>query len=105
MKVLRFKGKYKDLIISGRKRSTIRMETSLNSGDLVYLEAGEERIGEAIVREVRELSLEELDDDLAREDGFQSVKDLIDELTSIYGDEIFYRRLKLIKFDLIGGRD
>jgi len=102
MKVLKFKGKYKDLIISGRKRSTIRMETILNPGDLVYLEAGEERIGEAIIREVRELSLEELDDYLAREDGFQSVEDLINELASIYGDEIFNRRLKMIKFDLIG---
>ncbi len=102
MKVLKFKGKYKDSIISGRKRSTIRMETILNPGDLVYLEAGEERIGEAIIREVRELSLEELDDYLAREDGFQSVEDLINELASIYGDEIFNRRLKMIKFDLIG---
>ncbi|ACB07799.1 ASCH domain-containing protein [Candidatus Korarchaeum cryptofilum] len=102
MKVLKFKGKYKSWIISGRKRSTIRMETSLNPGDLVYLEAGEERIGEAIIREVRELSLGEIDDDLAREDGFQSVDDLIDELISIYGDEIFNRRLKLIRFDLIG---
>jgi hypothetical protein len=102
MKVLKFKGKYKDWIISGRKRSTIRMETSLNPGDLVYLEAGEERIGEAIIREVRELSLEEIDDDLAREDGFKSVDDLINELISIYGDEIFNRRLKLIRFDLIG---
>jgi hypothetical protein len=102
MKVLKFKGKYKSWIISGRKRSTIRMETSLNPGDLVYLEAGEERIGEAIIREVRELSLGEIDDDLAREDGFQSVYDLIDELISIYGDEIFNRRLKLIRFDLIG---
>jgi hypothetical protein len=102
MKVLKFKGKYKDWIISGRKKSTIRMETSLNPGDLVCLEAGEERIGEAIIREVRELSLEEIDDDLAREDGFKSVDDLINELISIYGDEIFNRRLKLIKFDLIG---
>jgi hypothetical protein len=102
MKVLKFKGKYKSWIISGRKRSTIRMETSLNPGDLVYLEAGEERIGEAIIREVRELSLGEIDDDLAREDGFKSVDDLINELISIYGDEIFNRRLKLIRFDLIG---
>jgi hypothetical protein len=101
MKVLKFKGKYKSWIISGRKRSTIRMETNLNPGDLVYLEAGEERIGEAIIREVRELSLGEIDDDLAREDGFQSVDDLIDELISIYGDEIFNMRLKLIRFDLI----
>ncbi|RDD53132.1 MAG: ASCH domain-containing protein [Candidatus Korarchaeota archaeon NZ13-K] len=103
MKVLRFRGKYRDAIISGRKRTTIRRESSLRPGDLVMVEVGEERIGEALIKCVEEVCVEELNDELAEEDGFGSLSELLMELRSIYGDDVLREgtKLKLIRFEIV----
>ncbi len=102
MKKLKFRGKYKGRILSGEKRTTLRRETKLKPGDRVVVEAGEEEIGEAVIREISEIKVEELTDEHAREDGFSNLEELLRELSSIYGKEVLSKgtRLKLIKFDM-----
>lgn len=101
MRILKFKKKYGEMISSGRKRMTIRIEANFKPGEIVTLEVGGERIGEAVIREVEEVSVEELSDEIAREDGFESLRELLEELRSIYGDEALRerKRLKLIRFE------
>lgn len=101
-KRLKFREKYKEGILSGRKRTTLRRETKLKPGDKVVIEAGEERIGEAVIEDVSEIRVEELTEEHAREDGFSSLEELLRELKSIYGSEVLRSgtRLKLIKFDM-----
>ncbi|MEM3446152.1 MAG: ASCH domain-containing protein [Candidatus Korarchaeum sp.] len=102
MKVLRFKGKYKHAIASGRKRATVRRESDLKPGDFVLIEAGGERLGEALIRCVEEILVDELSDEIAREDGFESLSELLNELGSIYGVEALRsgNKFKLIRFEL-----
>ncbi len=106
-KKLKFKGKYKEKILSGKKKITIRRETSLKPGDKVLIESGEEEIGEAVIKEVLNIRVEDLTDEHAREDGFSNLKELLGELRSIYGKQVLKRgtRLKLIRFDMESKRD
>ncbi len=99
---MKFKGKYREKLLSGRKKSTIRRGTSLRPGDKVIIESGEESLGEALIKEVSDVRVEELTDEHAREDGFSNLKELLEELSSIYGSRILRKgtKLKLIKFDM-----
>ncbi len=101
-KRLKFRGKYKGRILSGEKKTTLRMRTGLRPGDRVIVEAGKEEIGEAVIREVSDVRVEDLTDEHAREDGFSSLEELLRELKSIYGEEVLRKgtKLKLIKFDV-----
>lgn len=101
MRTLKFKKKYREMIISGRKRATLRKEADFDLGDIVILEVGGERIGEAVIKGVEEVSVEELNDEIAREDGFENLHELLEELRSIYGEEILAGgvKLKLIRFE------
>lgn len=103
MKKLRFRGKYREKILEGIKRTTLRRETMLKPGDKVLVEVGNEKIGEALIREVRELYVEELTERHAKEDGFPSLDKLLRELKSIYGEEVLRKgtKLKLIRFDMV----
>ncbi len=105
MRTLRFKRKYREAIISGRKGITIRRESDLRPGDLVVLEVGEERIGEALIKCVDEVRSDELNEEIAREDGFESLSELLDELRSIYGDDALMKgvKFKLIRFEMLRG--
>lgn len=102
MKKLRFRSKYRDKILEGKKRTTLRRETKLKPGDRVLVEVGNEQIGEALIREVFEVKVEELTDHHAREDGFSSLDELFKELKSIYGKDVLRKgtKLKLIRFDM-----
>jgi len=104
-KKLKFKGKYKEALISGRKKTTLRLSTELKPGDIVILEAGEEELGEAVIERVLDIRIEELTDKHAAEDGFSSKAELLRELKSIYGSSVLREgtRLKLIKFELRKG--
>lgn len=105
MRTLKFKRKYREAIVSGRKRTTIRRESDLKPGELVVVEVGEERIGEALIKCVDEVDFNELSEELAREDGFESLSELLRELRSIYGDDALRNgvKFKLIRFELLEG--
>ncbi len=96
MKHLEFSGEYRELIISGKKRVTIRKRVNLKVGDEVYVHCGGEIIGKAKILEVEKKRVDELTDDDAKLDGFKNKDELIKELKRIYGDSAeFY----VVKFE------
>ena len=95
MKHLEFKRKYADLLLSGKKRITIRNWTNLKAGDEVYVHCGGKIIGKAKISAVERKKISELTDEEARLDGFSSREDMVEELERIgYGDEVY-----VIRFD------
>ncbi|AAR39013.1 NEQ158 [Nanoarchaeum equitans Kin4-M] len=85
MKNLEFKGEYKDLIISGKKVATIRIgKLPIKKGQKLYIHSGGYVIGEAIVKDVKIIRLKDIDNDMAKKDGFESKEELIAKLKEHY---------------------
>ncbi|RLI30216.1 MAG: hypothetical protein DRO46_01005 [Candidatus Hecatellales archaeon] len=84
-KPLNFSKEYKQKILSGEKRSTIRLRTSLKLGEIVEVNVGGEKIGTAQIVKVERKRLEQLTDNDARQDGFRNVKELLRALRKHYG--------------------
>ncbi len=97
MKHLEFSGTYRYLLLSGKKKATIRKKISkLKEGDVVFVHCGGEIIGKAKITSIERKRLDELTDEDAVLDGFKNREELIRELKRIYGDEDeFY----VIKFE------
>ncbi|WP_457549833.1 ASCH domain-containing protein [Archaeoglobus sp.] len=85
MKHLEFKDKYKELLLSGRKKATIRLQCYVREGDEVFVHCGGKIIGTAKIKKVEERSLEDVDEELAKADGFNSKEELINEIKKLYG--------------------
>ncbi len=101
MKHLEFKGKYKEDLLSGRKKATIRKDCNLKKGEVVVVHCGGEMIGEAIIESVEKKWFEELSDEDAKRDGFESLEELKEELLSCYGskpEEVYVIRFTLFPF-------
>ncbi len=96
MKHLEFKDRYKELLMSGRKRATIRTRCYVKEGDEVFVHCGGKIIGTAKIRKVEERSLDELDDEIARADGFESREELIEEIKRLYGNP---KKVYVVWFD------
>jgi hypothetical protein len=96
MKHLEFKDRYKELLLSGKKTATIRTQCYVKEGDEVFVHCGGKIIGSAKIKKIEERSLEEIDDRIARADGFESREDLINEIRKIYGDP---KKVYVIWFD------
>ncbi len=86
LKHIEFKKKYKRKLLSGKKNCTIRKRCYVSEGDEVFVHCGGKIIGKAKITRVEERKLEELDDEIAREEGFRSREELINEVRKIYGD-------------------
>ena len=99
-KKLNFKKEYAESIMSGRKRSTIRLSTTLKAGDRVEVVAGGVSLGTATIESVRVKKLGELTDNDAREDGFKRKEELIRALKDIYKDKdlSISTKVKVIRF-------
>ncbi len=97
-KVLKFRRKYKDKIVSGEKTSTIRLETRLKPGDTVLVIAGSETIGTAKILGVTDRKFKDLTEEDAGLDGFRSLQELRAELKDIYGPLNEETTLKLVRF-------
>ncbi|MCS7111088.1 MAG: ASCH domain-containing protein [Ignisphaera sp.] len=85
MKKLVFKFDYISKILTGEKRSTIRLSTDLKEGDVVEVFAGCVRIGRAVIKRVCRKKLEELSEEEIKMDGFKTREDLHRALARIYG--------------------
>ncbi|WP_456478283.1 ASCH domain-containing protein [Geoglobus ahangari] len=96
MKHLEFKGKYLQKLLSGEKRATIRKRVYVKPGELVYVHCGGKIVGRARIKDVREIGLDEIDEEIARKEGFESAEELVAELRGYYSDR---DRLYLIEFD------
>ena len=75
MKHIEFKDKYKELLKSGKKTATIRMNCYVKEGEEVFVHCGGKIIGTAKIKKVEERSIEEIDDNLAKADGFENKED------------------------------
>ncbi|RLG39875.1 MAG: hypothetical protein DRO05_07795 [Thermoproteota archaeon] len=99
-KVLRFRKKYEESILSRKKRTTIRLRTRLKVGDDVVIRAGKEDIADAVITSVKTTKIKDLTDEHAIKDGFNSREELINELESIYGKLQEDTEVKILEFDL-----
>jgi len=86
IRCIEFKKKYKKYIITGKKRITIRKRCYVKEGEDVFVHCGGKIIGRARILKVEKRKLKELDDDIAREEGFNSKNELLIEIKKIYGD-------------------
>ncbi len=96
MKHLEFKEKYEELLRSGKKRATIRLQCPFRKGQEVFVHCGGRIIGTAKIIDVREKRLEELTEEDARDDGFQSLEDLLKEIKKLYGNP---EKVYVIRFE------
>ncbi len=96
MRHLEFSRKHGKLILEGKKRATFRRRTTAKEGDVLYVHAGGKIIGRAKIRSVELKSVDDITDEDAKMDGFESREELMKEIRNIYGD---VDRLYLIKFD------
>ncbi len=102
MKSINFDEEYVDLILSGRKKSTIRKGIkSYEMGKIVYLTASSKPFAKARVKKAVVKRVKELNDDDAIKDGFESKEDLIKALKRIYGKIDDADLVTVIHFELI----
>ncbi len=100
-RVLTFKSKYVNLILSGRKRATIRLgRHRIYEKTILIVSRGRPvalaRVDGVIVKKVRELTEED-----AKDDGLSNLINLFRELRSIYGDFTLDDDVTVIRFSLI----
>ncbi|WP_456449983.1 ASCH domain-containing protein [Palaeococcus sp. (in: euryarchaeotes)] len=102
MEHLKFDGRYKDALISGRKRATIRLNrVSLNPGDEVLIHSGGYVLGFARIRRVERKKVRELTDEDAKLDGFRNREELIRALGKHYRNLSPEMDTTLIEFELV----
>jgi len=83
-KYLRVKREYANMLVNGRKRSTIRLGIVMPTKHKVLVESEGEIIGEAVIDSVRYSRLSELSDKDAKMDGFSNLNELLRVLSNIY---------------------
>ncbi|MEM4588284.1 MAG: ASCH domain-containing protein [Nanopusillaceae archaeon] len=85
MKNLQFLGIYRNALISGKKRITIRItKPNLRKGDIFIAHCGGKVIGKFKVTNVYTKKLREITEEEAKLDGFESKERLIKELKKYY---------------------
>lgn len=100
MRNLKFDGKYKDLLLSGKKRATIRVgKVNLKPRDEVLIHSGGYVIGKAKIRKVEKKRVSELTDGDAIMDGFKNKEELLDALKAHYKNINPDTEVTVIKFE------
>ncbi|MET1102310.1 MAG: ASCH domain-containing protein [Pyrodictiaceae archaeon] len=80
------KGRYVDDILKGKKRATIRLGIYKVKYDELIVHGAGKPIAKIKVERIRYKKIKELDDEDARKDGFNNVKELLEELRKTYGE-------------------
>ena len=83
---LRFKEKYLENILNGRKRVTVRYGIVKPRFSLVYVVCCDAIYAEAFITKVYYTKLGRLGNDIVAAEGFESMAELINELREIYGN-------------------
>lgn len=97
LKHLEFKEKFRRQLLSGEKKATVRLHTTLREGDRVLIHCGGEILGEGMVERVEEKRPDELTEEDAKDDGFASLHELLEEIKRLYGD---VDRVFVIRFSM-----
>lgn len=103
MKNLKFDGKYKDLLLSGKKRATIRLgrKVNLKPGEEILIHSGGYVLGKAIVKRVETRKVLELMDEDAKLDGFEDKEELISALKEHYKKVTPDTPATVIEFEIV----
>ena len=100
MKHLQFEGKYKDLIKSGKKRLTVRIQKpKLHPGDIVIFHAGGKAIGKFKIKRIYTKKLYQITDEEAKLDGFKSKDQMIRSIKLHYPRIKDNKEVVLIEFE------
>lgn len=98
---LMIKGKYVELILSGKKKATIRLGLVRPKYNEMILHGGGKPIAKIKITNVRYKRVKELDERDAKIDGFKSLEDLIKHLRKAYGDINPNDLVTIIEFEVI----
>jgi hypothetical protein len=98
---LKFKKRYLQMILEGRKRSTIRLGRLVLRDRLLTIVGDGKPIALARVDEVTYKKVRELTDEDARVDGFRGLIELFRELRRIYGDFGLEDDVTIIRFTVL----
>lgn len=98
---LKFKKRYLQMILEGRKRSTIRLGRLVLRDRLLTIVGDGKPIALARVDEVIYKKVRELTDEDARVDGFRGLIELFRELRRIYGDFSLEDDVTIIRFTVL----
>ncbi|ESQ24721.1 MAG: hypothetical protein OSP8Acid_12870 [uncultured Acidilobus sp. OSP8] len=98
---LKFKKRYLQMILEGRKRSTIRLGRLVLRDRLLTIVGDGKPIALARVDEVTYKKVRELTDEDARVDGFRGLIDLFRELRRIYGNFGLEDDVTIIRFTVL----
>jgi len=102
MKHLQFLKKYKNALLSGEKRVTIRItKPNLRKGDIFIAHCGGKVIGKFKVTDVYVKKLRDITDEEAKLDGFSSKEELIRELKNYYKNLNEDKEVVVIRFEPI----
>ncbi len=101
MKHLEFKEKFMDLLRSGKKTATIRLQCPYKKGQEVFVHCGGRIIGTAKIIDIEEKRLDELTDEDAKADGFESREELLEEIRRLYGnpEKVYVIRFRFKEFE------
>ncbi len=100
-KYLSFKRDYLNSVLSGRKRSTIRLGIVTPRNSRVYLECNGKIYGELYIESTEYVKFSELTEKDAVRDGFNSLEELKDALKNIYTNLSGEDWVTIIHFRLI----
>ena len=98
---LMVKGRYVDLILSGRKTATIRLGVVKPKYEEMIVHGGGKPVAKIRVKRVVVKRVHELTDQDARLDGFESLEELLEELRKHYGDIAGDDRVTIIEFEVV----
>ncbi len=98
---LMVKGRYVDLILSGRKTATIRLGVVKPKYEEMIVHGGGKPVAKIRVKRVVVKRVSELTDEDARLDGFETRDQLLDELRRHYGNLSENDRVTIIEFEVI----
>lgn len=98
---LMVKGEYVDLILSGKKKATMRLGLVKPRYNEMILHGGGKPIAKIRITNVRYKRIKELDERDAKIDGFKNVDDLLKHLKKAYGDVKPDDIVTIIEFDVL----
>ena len=100
MKHLQFDRKYTELLKTGRKKLTVRIEKpNLKKGDVVIVHAGGKVIGKFKILDVYTKKLYQITNEEARLDGFRNKDELLEALKEHYPWIKENKEIVIIKFE------
>lgn len=102
MEHLEFDGCYRDALLSGKKRATIRLkDIKLSPGDEILIHSGGYILGLARIKRVERKKVMELTEEDAKLDGFGDREELVNALSKHYKNISFEDEITLIEFEIV----